>query len=183
MASVIHDGSTSLSTSSRTHRTFHSNPSHRGPMPILTDRVHSLLASWAVAFFSPRGINVYAAQNGHRVIPPPLELYSPRRGSSRPDAWSDEEDVFSDLDEDGVEEEEEVRRGDAYLPRMERERRRGERERERRRERRVREMVSGRVTRGDWEVHFVAAVPTLWTPGARPRTYGEPVVSLRQSGN
>ena len=120
---------------------------------------------------------MYAAQDGRRVIPPPLEPYS-----SRADEYSDEEEEYLN-GEDGDEEESTARRDDAYLPRMERDRRRAERARDRRRGRRERAMVSvsslGR--RMEWEVHFVCTTPTLWTPGARPRVYGDPVVTPRRS--
>ena len=167
----------------------------RGPEPVLSDGVHSLLASWAVAFFAPRGIRVYAAQDGKRVIPPPLDPASNSRGYSRPDEFSDEEselDNFQmgDDDDDWLFEETQARRDDAYLSRRERELRKDERARIRRREKkknrdlhveRAGRGITGRkVTRGDWEVHFVAQTPTVWVPGARPRTYGEPINRLRR---
>lgn len=34
--------------------------------------------------------------------------------------------------------------------------------------------------RGAWDIHFVPATPTIWQLGARPRTYGEPVVKLKR---
>jgi len=79
--------------------------------------------------------------------------------------------------------EEVARRDDMYLPMREREMRRSERARERRRGRRRRSLESVRLVgrRGDWGVHFVCAEPTIWTAGARPRTYGEPVVSSEAS--
>ncbi|ORX34395.1 hypothetical protein BD324DRAFT_583336 [Kockovaella imperatae] len=160
----------------------------RGPAPVLSDAVHSLLASWAVAFFAPRGIRVYAAQDGKRVIPLPIDPSSTKRGYSRPDEWSDEDGLSDEEDEsDWAEEESRARRDDAYLPRREREVRRDERMRARRRDRRRRrdmEVESRRSSRrkdsGTWEVHFIAATPTIWVAGARPRTYGEPVVRLRR---
>lgn len=81
------------------------------------------------------------------------------------------------------EEELEARRQDMYLPKRERNVRKSERERERRRTRsRKREAVKRlrKMGEGEWEVHFVSATPTIWTPGARPRTYGEPVVRIRR---
>ena len=161
---------------------------YHGPSPILSDSVHSLLASWAVAFFAPRGIRVYAAQDGKRVVPSPIDPSSTKRGYSRPDAYSDD-DGLSDTDESDtwLEEESQARRDDVYLPRREREVRRDERARARRRERRRRRDMeveqrgmSRRRNSGEWEVHFIAATPTVWIPGARPRTYGEPVVRLRR---
>ena len=168
-------------------------PLGRGPKPVLSDSVHSLLASWTVAFFAPRGVRVYAAQDGRRVIPPPLDPGSTRRGLSRADEWSESSDSET-LRGDSDEEERQARRDDMYLPRREREVRRSERSRMRRRDKRRmldeegRQGSSwagggrGRAGRrdGDWEVHFVCATPTLWTPGARPRTYGEPAVRLRR---
>ncbi|EIW68753.1 hypothetical protein TREMEDRAFT_63211 [Tremella mesenterica DSM 1558] len=152
----------------------------RGPRPVLTDGVHSLLASWAVAFFAPRGIRVYAAQNGQRVIPPPIEPLSSRgisRASDYSSATSDEEES-----ESGWGEENEAKRRDMYLPRRERELRSRERARARRRERRrtMREEERRSYGEGDWEVHFVHMTPTIWQAGARPRTYGEPVLRRRR---
>lgn len=189
-------------------------PPSRGPIPVLSDTVHSLLASWAVAFFLPRGIRVYAAQDGKRVIPPPIEpLGKSRRGYSRADEYSDTaESASEDDDSDWWEDEEERRREDMYLPRRERGVRSSERMRERRRERRMDEFEAnkrkknrngGRMMRGlqagaggvyassgkssrgksggqGWEVHFVPSQPTLWQPGMRPRTYGEPAVRVRR---
>lgn len=166
----------------------------RGPRPVLTNSVHSLLLSWAVAFFAPRGIKVYAASDGKRVIPPPLDPGSSRRGFSAANEWSDSESDTLD-GESTYEDESKARRDDMYLPRRERELRRDERARMRRRERRRRreEMerggmnsragwsgVGGNLSRGEWEVHFVCSTPTVWTPGARPRTYGEPVNRVRR---
>lgn len=154
----------------------------RGPAPVLSDSVHSLLASWAVAFFFPRGIRVYAAQDGRRVVPPPVEpLGRSARGTLRHDEWSSDGEGYTEDEYD--EDETGARREEIYLPRRERELRRGERQRSRRRERRSREQEGLRRGRGgeaEWEVHFVYARPTLWTPGARPRTYGEPKVRLRR---
>jgi len=166
----------------------------KGPRPVLTDSVHSLLLSWAVAFFAPRGIKIYAASGGKRIIPPPLDPGSSRRGFSAADEWSDS-DSDTLAGDSSYEDESSARRNDMYLPRRERQIRRDERARLRRRERRGRrdEMersgasdragwsgVEGRQARGEWEVHFVCAQPTLWQPGARPRTYGEPVVRRRR---
>lgn len=166
----------------------------KGPRPVLTDSVHSLLLSWAVAFFAPRGIKVYAASEGRRIIPPPLDPSSSRRGFSAANEWSDTE--TSTLDgESTYEDEARARRDDMYLPRREQQLRRDERARMKRRDRRRRreEMersgamsrtgwsgVGGNATRGEWEVHFVCATPTVWTPGARPRVYGEPKVRLKR---
>ena len=162
----------------------------KGPMPILTDGVHSLLASWHVAFFAPRGIRLYAAQDGKRAIPPPIESHNRAlRGYSRADEFSDDA-----LSEDGSDEEEwwedeeEVRRNDMYLPRMERHHRSRERMRERRMQRRLKKHEKMRLGKngsmgwkgGEWEVHFVPMSRTLWAPGMRPRTYGEPVVKLKR---
>ena len=179
LTGATHDfASRSRSHSRRSRSRSQSTP--RGPSPVLNDRVHSLLASWAVAFFAPRGIRVYAAQDGRRVIPTTLEpdshsnSRSNRHGHSRADEWSDEDSEWSESDT-------EARREDAYLPRREREVRSEERARERRRERRRRDLDSVQMAvRGEWEVHFVMAEPTLWTPGARPRTYGEPTLRLRR---
>lgn len=166
----------------------------KGPRPVLTDSVQSLLLSWAVAFFAPRGIKVYAAAEGRRVIPPPMDPGSSRRGFSAADEWSDSETETLD-GESTYEDEQVARRADMYLPRREKVIRRNERARMRRRERRRRreEMeragaqsragwsgVGANLTKGEWEVHFVCSTPTLWTPGARPRTYGEPVVRHRR---
>ncbi|KAK1926418.1 hypothetical protein DB88DRAFT_164213 [Papiliotrema laurentii] len=166
----------------------------KGPRPVLTDAVHSLLLSWAVAFFAPRGIRVYAAADGKRIIPPPLDPGSSRRGYSAANEWSDSESDTLDGDST-YEDESRARRDDMYLPRRERQIRRDERARMRRRERRRRreEMereggnsragwsgAGGYQSGGEWEVHFVCATPTVWTPGARPRTYGEPVVRVRR---
>lgn len=151
----------------------------RGPKPVLSDGIHSLLASWAVAFFLPRGIRVYAAQNGRRVIPPPMDHN--RRGYSRADEYSSD-DYSGSEDSSWSEEEEEARRQDMYLPRRERALRSQERERERRRDRRRRALkkrIRGTMD-GDWEIHFVSSTPTVWQPGARPRTYGEPAVRARR---
>lgn len=64
-----------------------------------------------------------------------------------------------------------------YLPRRERELRKRERQRERRREKRARRKGQFMKDReGEWEVHFVCVNPTVWQKGARPRTYGEPVM-------
>ncbi|WVQ84010.1 hypothetical protein IAT38_006155 [Cryptococcus sp. DSM 104549] len=157
---------------------------HSGPDPVLSEGVHSLLASWAAAFFAPRGIRVYAAQDGRKVIPPPIEPPPNKRGFSYASEWSDEESSDDDFGYGSEDEEERVaRKDDMYLPRREREIRRNERARIRRRERRrqMREAeVQGGEKRGGWEVHFVPATPTIWVPGARPRTYGEPVVRLRR---
>ena len=183
LTEVTHDFSASTRTRTRTRTASHNRTSDgrtREPLPVLTDAVHSLLASWAVAYFASRGVRVYATQDGRRVVPPPLEPFSSRQGSSRPDVWSDEEEEYEE--EAQEEEEEEARRNDMYLPRLERDRRRGERARERRRERRLRDMES--VSRGGrgraWEVCFECMTPTLWTPGARPRAYGEPALRLRR---
>nr|XP_031861902.1 uncharacterized protein CI109_002731 [Kwoniella shandongensis]KAA5528974.1 hypothetical protein CI109_002731 [Kwoniella shandongensis] len=185
-----------------------------GPEPILSDAVHSLLASWAVAFFAPRGIRVYAAQDGKKVIPPPVEPMTTKRGFSHAEEWSDDESDYDDDDDSlyrshtrrrgrgggggrgsrpshgsiwsgytSEEEERQARHSDLHLPRLEREYRASERDRIRRREkrRRYREAEVRRGERaGDWEIHFVCATPTIWTPGARPRTYGEPVIRLRR---
>lgn len=185
---------------------LHADPSRgaqraKGPTPQLNDTVHSLLASWAVAFFLPRGIRVYAAQDGKRVVPPPIEPTGRnRRGYSRADEFSDTaESASEDDDSEWWEDEEERRREDMYLPRRERGVRSAERMRERRMERRMREFEAnkrkkrgggggGRSCAGGkggkkgegWEVHFVPSVPTLWQPGMRPRTYGEPVVRVRR---
>lgn len=89
-----------------------------------------------------------------------------------------------------------------YLPRRERNINSKERMRERRMRRRLSEYEANRrrskhggshrsggrgggaggvgVTKGDWEVHFVPAQATIWQPGMRPRTYGEPVVRVRR---
>lgn len=166
----------------------------RGPKPILSDGVHSLLASWAVAFFQPRGIKVYAAKDGRRVIPAPLDPVASRRGFSRADEWSDDDDanggsyssdtLDDEEEEDYIEEEASARRNDMYLPRRERALRRKERDRQRRREiRRKRERRSNKKNgdvHGDWEIHFICTTPTIWSPGARPRTYGEPAMRLRR---
>ncbi len=150
-----------------------------GPAPVLSDGVHSLLASWAVAFFLPRGIRVYAAQDGLPIIPPPLDHH--RRGFSRADVYSSDDlsetDGASESDESRwSKEEREARRRDVYLPRRERALRSQERERERRRERRKHAQRRRTGKRGvEWEVHFVSCTPTIWQPGARPRTYGEPM--------
>ncbi|WVR04437.1 hypothetical protein IAU60_001440 [Kwoniella sp. DSM 27419] len=154
-----------------------------GPEPILSEAVHSLLASWAVAFFAPRGIKVYAAQDGHRVLPTPIEPLPTGRGLSHASEWSDA--GSDDWDEYGISDEEEMhaRRHDMYLPRRERDIRKSERDRVRRRERRrrIREAEVRRgERRGDWEIHFVCATPTVWQPGARPRTYGEPALKLKR---
>ena len=166
----------------------------RGPRPVLTDAVHSLLLSWAVAFFAPRGVRVYAAADGKRIVPPPIDPGSTRRGLSAADEWSDDDSDTLD-GESAYEDERSARRHDMYLPRREREIRRDERARLRRREQRRRREVMERegvnsragwsgvganLTKGDWEVHFVCVQPTIWTPGARPRTYGEPVVRHRR---
>jgi hypothetical protein len=156
-------------------------------MPTLTDGVHSLLASWAVAFFTPRGVRVYAAQDGRRVIPPPIETHNRAlRGYSRPDEFSD--DALSESDSDDSEwwdDEQEMRRHDMYLPRMERHHRSRQRMRERRMQRRLRgheEMRKGKGSfgwnGGDWDIHFVPCQRTLWEPGMRPRVYGEPSVRV-----
>ena len=133
---------------------------------------------------------MYAASDGKRILPPPLDPGSSRRGFSAADEWSDS-DSDTLAGDSMYEDESSARRNDMYLHRREREIRRDERARLRRRERRRRrdEMersgASGRAgwsgvaanqTRGEWEVHFVCAAPTVWQPGARPRTYGEPVV-------
>ena len=170
----------------------------QGPQPVLSDIVHSLLLSWAVAFFAPRGIRVYAAADGKRIIPLPLDPGSSRRGLSAADEWSDSDsDTLMDDESEWEEEERQARRHDMYLPRREREVRKSERARQRRREvrkRRERDVREGNMSRsgwsgvgdvraakrGEWEVHFVAATPTIWTPGARPRTYGEPTARLRR---
>jgi hypothetical protein len=153
----------------------------RGPRPLLSDGVHSLLASWAVAFFAPRGIRVYAAQDGRRVVPPPIEPAGrSRRGYSRADEYSDDAESATS-DDDWWSEEEEARREEMYLPRREREIRSRERSRIRRRERRRRNYETlGKRSGGEWEVHFVCASPTIWQKGARPRTYGEPVIRARR---
>jgi hypothetical protein len=155
----------------------------RGPKPVLSDGVHSLLTSWAVAFFAPRGIRVYAAQDGQRVVPPPLEPPGRyRRGYSRADQWSDDAESATSDDDSWWSEEEESRRNEMYLPRREGEIRSRERARLRRREKRRREYegLGRRKGEKEWEVHFVAATPTLWQRGARPRTYGEPVIRSRR---
>lgn len=153
----------------------------RGPSPVLSDRVHTLLASWAVAFFAPRGIKIYAAQDGRRVIPPPIEPANLRHQYSAASDYSTDTD--SDADPDDFSDEFSAKRRDMYLPRQEREWRKKERARDRRRSKRARR--KGEVMRdreGDWEVHFVCMTPTLWQPGARPRTYGEPVMRLKRGG-
>ncbi|ORY26862.1 hypothetical protein BCR39DRAFT_497755 [Naematelia encephala] len=157
----------------------------RGPNPSLSDAVHALIASWAVAFFAPRGIKIYAASGGSRVIPRPVEPpLASKRGHDRADEWSDASSTLDD-DDDEIRQEMEDRRADAHYPRVERIWRQNERERERRRARKRRgnERLLGGArpgADGDWEVCFVHSTPTLWTPGARPRTYGEPVVRLRR---
>ncbi|WVN84872.1 uncharacterized protein L203_100008 [Cryptococcus depauperatus CBS 7841] len=158
---------------------------HTGPDPVLSDAVHSLLASWAVAFFAPRGVRVYAAHEGKKVIPPPVEPLAYKRGFSYASEWSDTESSSDDFGFGSEDDEERVaRKADIYLPKREREIRRNERRRTRRRERRKglrdSELRNGE-RRGNWEIHFVPATPTIWQPGARPRTYGEPVVRLRRS--
>ncbi|KIR29707.1 hypothetical protein I309_01192 [Cryptococcus deuterogattii LA55] len=158
---------------------------HTGPDPLLSEAVHSLLASWAVAFFAPRGIRVYAAQNGKKIIPPPIEPPHSKRGYSHASEWSDNESASDDDFGYGSEddEEREARKSDMYLPKREREIRRSERIRmrkwERRRRMRESELKNGEY-RGAWEIHFVPATPTIWQRGARPRTYGEPVVRLKR---
>ncbi|WVQ97827.1 hypothetical protein IAU59_004942 [Kwoniella sp. CBS 9459] len=174
-----------------------------GPDPILSESVHSLLASWAVAFFAPRGIKVYAAQDGRKVLPPPVEPLPTKRGFSHAEEWSDAGSVEDEADEyryahsswrneagfgfgddsDAEEQERQARRMDMYLPRRERDFRKSERDRTRRRERRRRlrdAEIKKSERRGDWEIHFVCATPTVWQQGARPRTYGEPVVRLKR---
>lgn len=156
----------------------------KGPEPILSETVHSLLASWAVAFFSPRGISVYAARRGKRVVPPPVEPPSRfLRGYSRADEYSDDALSEDSGDESWWSEENEHRAEDAYLPRREREIRSRERVRayrQKRRERKYDRIGAGKPKDGDWEVHFVCMTPTLWQPNARPRTYGEPWVLSRR---
>lgn len=158
---------------------------HTGPDPLLSEAVHSLLASWAVAFFAPRGIRVYAAQNGKKIIPPPIEPPHSKRGYSHASEWSDNESASDDDFGYGSEddEEREARKSDMYLPKREREIRRSERIRmrkwERRRRMRESELKNGEY-RAAWEIHFVPATPTIWQRGARPRTYGEPVVRLKR---
>jgi hypothetical protein len=168
-------------------------------MPVLTDGVHSLLASWAVAFFAPRGIRVYAAQDGKRAIPPPIESHNRAlRGYSRADEFSDDALSESGSDEeDWYEDEQAMRRNDMYLPRMERHHRSRERMRERRMQKRLKKHEKMRLGRGkgtgsggakgslgwkggEWEVHFVPMQKTLWAPGMRPRTYGEPVNKIKR---
>nr|XP_019047448.1 hypothetical protein I302_04061 [Kwoniella bestiolae CBS 10118]OCF26378.1 hypothetical protein I302_04061 [Kwoniella bestiolae CBS 10118] len=160
-----------------------------GPEPVLSEAVHSLLASWAVAFFSPRGIKIYAAseEKNERILPPPIEPPPLKRGYSHADEWSDEEYssnneyAFDDLSED--EEEGHQRKRDMYLPRIERQWRKDERKVKRRREKRRRmregELRGSRIV-GDWEIHFICSTPTIWQQGARPRGYGEPVIRLRR---
>ncbi|WWD00322.1 hypothetical protein V866_007233 [Kwoniella sp. B9012] len=160
-----------------------------GPEPVLSEAVHSLLASWAVAFFSPRGIKIYAAseESNERILPPPIEPPPLKRGYSHADEWSDEEYSsndeynFDDLSED--EEERYQRKKDMYLPRIERQWRKDERLIKRRREKRRRlregELRLSRVV-GNWEIHFICSTPTIWQQGARPRGYGEPVIRLRR---
>lgn len=151
----------------------------RGPSPLLSDRVHTLLASWAVAFFNPRGIKLYAVQDGRKAIPPPIEPPSLRHQYAAASDYST--DSESEADPDDLFEEHENKRKDIYLPRLERDLRKRERARERRRSKRARR--KGEVMRerdGEWEVHFVCMNPTIWQPGARPRTYGEPVMRLKR---
>ncbi|KAL7424408.1 hypothetical protein Q5752_000090 [Cryptotrichosporon argae] len=156
-----------------------------GPRPVLSEAVHTLLASWAVAFFLPRGIRMHAAQNGQRVIPPSLD--HDRSGKSRAWDYSSDDDSSpgdaSELDALSDDEEEQARRNDMYLPRRERAYRARERERERRRRRRRRfnEERLRKKGAGEWEVHFASATPTVWQPGLRPRTYGEPVIRARRA--
>nr|ACZ81451.1 CND01640 [Kwoniella heveanensis] len=113
-----------------------------GPDPILSEAVHSLLASWAVAFFAPRGIKVYAAQDGRKVLPPPVEPLPTKRGFSHAEEWSDDDRSVEDEedeyryahsswrdgsgpgpgfgfgdDSDAENEERQARRMDMYLPR------------------------------------------------------------------
>ncbi|ODO03117.1 hypothetical protein I350_05962 [Cryptococcus amylolentus CBS 6273] len=157
---------------------------HTGPDPLLSESVQSLLASWAVAFFAPRGIRVYAAKNGTKVVPPPIDPPG-QRGYTLPSEWSD--DDLSSEDDFGYgsefEEETEARKADMHLPKREREVRKNERLRIRRRERRRTfrlSEVKGTEVRGGWEVHFIPATPTLWQPGMRPQVYGEPKARLRR---
>jgi hypothetical protein len=152
----------------------------KGPTPLLSDTVHTLLASWAVAFFNPRGIRIYAAQDGRKAIPPPIEPPSLRHQYAAASDYSSDTDS-SEADPDEWVEEYERKRRDMYLPRLERELRQRERARERRRGKRSRR--KGEVMRereGDWEVHFTCMTPTIWQPGARPRTYGEPMMRLKR---
>lgn len=108
--------------------------------------MHSLLASWAVAFFLPRGIRVYAAQDGKRVIPPPIEPHGrSRRGYSRADEFSDTAESASESDDsEWWSEEEQRRREDMWLPRRERNIRSKERMRERRMQKRLREFEANK---------------------------------------
>jgi hypothetical protein len=153
---------------------------HRGgPQPQLTDGVHSLLSAWLVSFFAPRGVYVYAAKEGRRVPPPPLDRRM-RHGV----AQSRASDFSSSDDDDYSSDNTYKRRDDMYLPRRERDLRRRQREKERRRERRMRdrdreeEEWSRRRSsdaEGDWEVHFSYREPTVWQQDAKARAYGEKI--------
>lgn len=124
-------------------------------------------------------------RTARKVIPPPIEPPHSKRGYSHASEWSDDETASDDDFGYGSEDDEErqARKGDMYLPKREREIRRSERirmkKRERRRRMRESELKNGE-NREAWEIHFVPATPTIWQPGARPRTYGEPVVRLKR---
>ncbi|WWC59202.1 uncharacterized protein I303_101752 [Kwoniella dejecticola CBS 10117] len=178
-----------------------------GPEPVFTEVIHSLLASWAVAFFSPRGIKIYAVStmDGERILPAPIEPPMSKNGYRHAEEFSDEESDyddyiphhnhrytgyspsnsrdlygFEDLSEE--EEEREAQKRNMYLPRIERQYRKSEREiikrREKRRNRREGELKLMNKRIGNWEIHFVCSTPTIWQKGARPRGYGEPVIRL-----
>lgn len=153
---------------------------HRGgPQPQLSDAVHSLLSAWLVSYFAPRGIFIYAAKQGRRVPPPPLDRRM-RHGV----AVSRASEYSSSSEDDHSSDDTVRRRDDMYLPRRERDLRRRQRERERRRERRLLDRDRqeedwgrrrSRDAEGEWEVHFSYREPTVWQPGAKARAYGEKI--------
>ncbi|WWC67693.1 uncharacterized protein I206_101605 [Kwoniella pini CBS 10737] len=161
--------------------------------PILNEIIHSLLASWSVGFFQPRGIKIIlvSSLNNKRILQNSIEPITQINGYRNAEEFSDEEsdfeqyNEFNNLSNDSEEEEKEKEMEELYLPRIERKFRKEERNLIKRRLKKKQNLnnilnnnKNNQTKIGNWEIHFICTTPTIWQKGARPRGYGEPVIRL-----
>lgn len=132
--------------------------------PRLTTDVHALISAWNVGFFGPRSVLCFPAKNGKRIYP------GLANGRDRAAMTLDKSSSISSFSSD--------EESDGDLPRRHqsaRERRHlREQRRRRQRERKEAAAFEREATEvGDWELRFTWCEPLRWTPGAKPRQYGD----------
>ncbi len=131
--------------------------------PRLTSDVHALISGWNVGFFGPRSVRCFPAKNGKRIYP------GLANGRDRAAMTLDKSSSISSYSSDDEDDE---------LPRVHqsaRERRHlREQRRQRRRERKEAAEFEREATEvGDWQIRFTWCEPLRWTPGTKPRQYGD----------